>query len=288
MGRKGLIVILLLASSLLLVSCHPAPRTDARKVVKVAILPEYSLELMAAKYMNLVNYLSKETGYRIEYVSSLSYSNYLSTVEASKADIGFQNALVYNILVKTRGAYPLCQAIGLDGSRTNRGIIITHEGSGIHNILELKDKRVMVASKKAVSGYLAQIADCAAQGIDPDTDLKIIIATRQDEVVRKVLGKEVDAGFVREDVLQTVGRVVDISSIRIVHQTTPYPNWVVSAFKETNPEVAAKVKAALLKLNEEDENRATLQLLELKGFAESQDSDYLEVRKVAARLDLPL
>jgi ABC-type phosphate/phosphonate transport system substrate-binding protein len=86
-----------------------------------------------------------------------------------------------------------------------------------------------------------------------------------------------------------VGRVVDISSIRIVHQTIPYPNWVVSAFKETNPEVAAKVKAALLKLNEEDpENRATLQLLRLQGFAESQDSDYLEVRRVAARLGLPL
>ena len=287
MRRKASLVIMLLFLGLL-VSCHPTSRTDGKKTVKVAILPEYSLELMAGKYMDLISYLARETGYRVEYVSSLSYSNYLSTVEASKADIGFQNALIYQILVNTHGAYPLCQAIGLDGSRTNRGIIITHEGSGIHNILELKDKRVMVASKKAVSGYLAQIADCAAQGIDPDKNLKIIIATRQDEVVRKVLGKEVDAGFVREDVLQTVGRVVDISSIRIVHQTTPYPNWVVSAFRETDPEVASRVKEALLKLNEGDENRATLQLLELKGFAESQDSDYLEVRKVAARLGLPL
>jgi len=288
MRGKGLVVVSILAMSLL-VGCHPTPRSEARKTVKVAILPEYSLELMAAKYMDLINYLSKETGYRIEYVSSLSYTNYLSTLESSRADVGFQNALVYQTLVKTRGAYPLCQAIGLDGSRTNRGVIITHKGSGIDSIYGLKNKRVMVASKKAVSGYLAQIADCAAQGIDPDRDLKIIIGTRQDEVVRKVLRRDVDAGFVREGVLQAVGRVTDVSDVRIIHYTRPYPNWVVAAFKETNPEIAAKVKGALLRLNEETlESRTILQLMGLQGFAESQDSDYQEVREAAARLGLPL
>ncbi|MDH7498762.1 MAG: phosphate/phosphite/phosphonate ABC transporter substrate-binding protein [candidate division NC10 bacterium] len=288
MTRKGLVALSILALSLLL-GCHPAPRSEARKTVKVAILPEYSLELMAAKYMDLVSYLSKETGYRIEYVSSLSYTNYLSTLEASRADVGFQNALVYQTLVKTRGAYPLCQAIGSDGSRTNRGIIITHKESGIESISDLKNKRVMVASKKAVSGYLAQAADCVTVGVDPDRDLMIIIGTRQDEVVKKVLRGEVDAGFIREDVLQMVGRKVDVSNIRIIHYTRPYPNWVVAAFRETDPEIAAKVKAALLRLNEETlQGRTTLRLMGLKGFAESQDSDYQEVREVASRLGLPL
>jgi phosphonate transport system substrate-binding protein len=289
MRRKDLAVILLLVCSLLLVSCHPSPRGGERKTIKVAILPDYSLELMAAKYMDLINYLSRETGYRIEYVSSLSYSNYLSTVESSKADIGFQNALVYQVLVQTRGAYPLCQAVGRDGSRTNRGIAIAYAGNNIHSLLGLKDKRVMVASKKAVSGYLAQIADCAGQGIDPDTDLKIVIGTRQDEVVRKVQCGEVDAGFVREDVLEIAAKGGSLSNIRIIHRTRPYPNWVVSAFRETNPEVAAKVKEALLKLNDESpEGRVILQSMRLKGFAESQHKDFQQVRETAARLNLPL
>jgi len=284
--RVSLVITLLVLG--LLVSCHPTAGTGGKKTVKVTILPEYSLELMAGKYMDLINYLARETGYRVEYVSSLSYSNYLSTVEASKADIGFQNALIYEILVNTRGAYPLVQAIGSNGLRTNRGIIITYRGSGIHNVSDLKGKRVMVASKKAVSGYLAQIAECAEQGIYPDRDMWIIIGTRQDQVVRKVLQRDVDAGFVREDVLPAVAKLMDVSNIRIVQHTKYFPNWVVSAFRETDLEVASKVREALLKLNEEDpEHRRILQLLGLKGFAQSADSDYEEVRKIATRLALP-
>lgn len=287
MRRKACIVTLVLILSFL-VCCHPTSRTGGKRVVKIAVLPEYSLELMAAKYMDLISYLAKETGYRVEYVSSLSYSNFLSTVESSKADLGFHNALIYGILVNTRDAYPLAQAVGSNGSRMQRGIIITHRESTIHHMSDLRNKRVMVASKKAVSGYLAQIADCLEVGINPDKDLNIIIGARQDEVIKKVLRKDVDAGFVREDVLRAVEKMVDVSQIRIVHHTKYYPNWVVSAFRETDPEVALRIKAALLNLNEANsEHRKILQLIGLKGFAESKDSDYEEVKKIAFKLALP-
>jgi len=287
--RPSVIALLFFISISLLSACHPSPSGEGKRTVKVAILPEYSLELMASKYMDLIAYLSRETGYRVEFVSSLSYTNYLSTVESSKADIGFHNALIHNILVRTRGAYPLCQVMSADGAKCTRGVVIVHRGSGIGDLSGIRGKRVMVISKRSVAAYLAPVADCLEKGIVPDRDFRLIIGTRQDEVVRKVLQHKVDAGFVREDVLRAAAKVMDISDLRVVHLTSPYPNWVISAFRETDPEVAARIKEALLRLDQgTPEGKAMLEQMGAKGFVEAQESDFEQARKLAAKLNLPL
>lgn len=266
----------------------PKEKTERNKKVKICFLPTYSLPLMTQRFIPLVNYLSETTGYKIEYISSLNYRTYLTTLEGTQVDIGFQNPLFYIILAKTKGAYPLVKAIDASGNSMYRGVIITHMNSGIDTVASLKGKKVMAASKKSVGGYFAQASLCIQNGIDPEKDLTVILAKSQDEVISKVYQKKIDAGFIREDVLQAVKDKIDLKKMKIIASTEYFPNWCFAAFSHTEKDVAEKIKQALLRLNKNNpDHYEILEKAEVSGFIEASDTDYDMMRKKAEILKVP-
>lgn len=266
----------------------PAERTEAKKKVKISVLPAYSLPLMTQRFIPLANYLSETTGYKIEYVSSVSYETYLTTLESAQVDIGYQNPLLYIILAKTKGAYPLAKAIDFSGNSEYRGVIITHVKSGIETIASLRGKKITAVSRKAIGGYLAQASLCIQNGIDPEKDLTVILAKSQDEVISKVYHQKFDAGFTREDILQSVKDKIDLNQIKIIAYTAYFPNWCFAAFSRTDKDVAEKIKQALLRLNKNNpDHYKILEKAEVGGFIETCDTDYDIMRKKAEILKVP-
>jgi phosphate/phosphite/phosphonate ABC transporter binding protein len=264
-------------------------KKEVVEVVKVSIQPKYSLSIMSKSYSPIIRYLSEETGYKIRLVSALSYSSYFHTLEANQVDIAFQNPLAYVILQKTRGAYPLVKMIEFYGIDQYRGMIITHQESGIEKIEELKGKKVAVASRKALGGYLGQALLCQENGIDDvEKELSIVSMRTQDDVVFSVYRQNVDAGFVREDALREVRGRIDLGKIKFVEHTDYFPAWCVTAFRSTKPEVAEKIKKALLKLDvKTPKQRDILEAMGVAGFIEAKDSDYKVVRDMMDKLNIP-
>jgi len=287
---KARLLIGTLLTVLLVAGCRVPMLPEAKRSVRIAVLPAYSLEIMTKKYAPFMEYLSREIGLKVEYVSSLSYSDYLGVVEGSRVDFGLQNALIFQILRKTRGAYPVVQALGPKGIPMERGVIVTHANSGIQTIDQLKAKRILTTSKRALAGYLAQADRLREAGIDPERDLRIILGGRQDEVLLKVLlGERADAAFIREDVLEAVRGRVDLTRIRIIGYTEYFPTWCLAAFRETDPTVAAKVRNALLNLTAANpEHVRILEGIGAAGFIAADPERYERVLQVAAALRLPL
>ncbi|MBC8521593.1 MAG: phosphate/phosphite/phosphonate ABC transporter substrate-binding protein [Methanomicrobia archaeon] len=295
--------ILLLVVLLLLVAaagCKAPPegeetvaKEEVVEVVKVSIQPRYSLSIMSKKYSPIIDYLSKETGYKIRLVSALSYSysSYFHTLEANQVDIAFQNPLAYVILRKTRGAYPLVKVKMLSTDKAEyRGMIITHKESGIEEIEELTEKKVAVASRRALCGYLGQARLCRENSIDVEKELSVVLMRTQDDVILSVYRQNVDAGFVREDALSEVEDALPEVKERI-HKfgyTDYFPTWCVTAFRNTRPEVAEKIKKALLKLDVKiPKQRDILEAMGVAGFTEAFDLDYEPIRKIMKELDIP-
>jgi len=276
--------------AVLLAGCHLPSTIEAKRVVRFAVLPAYSLEVMAKRYAPLMDYLSRETAFRMEFVSSLSYGHYLGVMEDSRVDFGFQNPFVFQILRKTRGAYPVAQVVGPGGSLVERGVIVTKRDSGIEEIGQLKGKRIMATSKHALVGYLAQAQRLREAGIDPEQDVRIILGARQDELlIRPLLDGKVDAVFVREGALKVVEGRMDLARIRIVGSTDFFPNWCLAAFPETDPAIVAKVQDALLRLRADNPEHAPI--LEMAGaiqFAATDPERYQTVLDLVAALGIPL
>lgn len=279
-----------LLAGLLLSGCHLPASPEARKVVTIAILPAYSLDVMAHRYLPFMEYLSRETGYRIEYVSSLSYTHYLGVVEHSRVDFGFQNPLLFQILKKTRGAYPVAQVVGPGGSLVERGVIAVRADSGIQEIGQLKGKRVMAISKAALVGYLAQAQRLVEAGVQPEGEVRTIRGGKQDELlVRGLLGGRVDAVFVREAALKALEGSAALARIRIIGTTEFFPTWCLAAFPETDPTVVSRVQAAVLKLTAENPEQAPL--LEAMGalrFVAADPEQYQRVSDLVAALGVPI
>ena len=288
MRRPRLLGVLL--AGILLGGCHLPGSPEARKVVTIAILPAYSLDVMARRYLPFMEYLSRETGYRMEYVSSLSYSHYLGVVEHSRVDFGFQNPLLFQILKKTRGAYPVAQVVGPGGSLVERGVIVARADSGIQEIGQLKGKRVMATSKSALVGYLAQAQRLVEAGVQPEGEVRIIRGGKQDELLMRVLlGGRVDAVFVREAALKAVEGSAALARIRIIGTTDFFPTWCLAAFPETDPTVVSRVQEAVLKLTAENPEQASL--LEAMGavrFVVPDPEQYRKVLDLVAALGVPL
>jgi phosphonate transport system substrate-binding protein len=287
---KARLLIGMLLSVLLVAGCRVPMLPETKQSVRIAVLPAYSLEIMTKKYAPFMEYLSRETGLKVEYVSSLSYSHYLGVVEGSRVDFGLQNALIFQILRKTRGAYPVVQALGPKGIPMERGVIVTHANSGIQTIDQLKAKRILTTSERALAGYLAQADRLREAGIDPERDIRIILGGRQDEVLLKLLlGEKADAAFIREDVLEAVRGRVDLTRIRFIGYTEYVPTWCLAAFRETDSTVVAKVRKALLNLTTENpEHLRILEGIGVTGFIPADPERYEKVLQMAAALRLPL
>ncbi len=266
----------------------PAPPKPGKEVVKISVQPVYSLHIMSQKYRSLFSYLSSKTGYDVRVVSAMNYDNYPATLEANQVHIGIQNPLAYITLAKTRGAYPLVKMVQPDGTTSYRGVIITRQGSAIKQIKDLKGKKVAVASREAVGGFLGQALICRQNGIDADKDLHLSLLGSQDAVLYDVYQGKVEAGFVREDALFLLSDKIDLNRLNIIAYTDYFPTWCVAVFANTTPEVAANIANFLLNLDPmKSEEREILEAIGIAGFAQASDADYDIIRKAMDALNTP-
>ncbi len=120
-------------------------------------------------------------------------------------------------------------------------------------------------------------------GMDIHKDFTTLpFAKKHDNVTMAVFNKAADAGGIREDDLDKMKGKVDLSQIRIVGYSDYFPNWPVFATSKLSKDVAAKVRAALLKLKpRESQSTAILGPSGLVGFATVSDKDYDQLRQAA-------
>jgi phosphonate transport system substrate-binding protein len=287
---KKLILVKLLAVFALLVflsGCH-SKALVTKKILKLTILPEASMHMMTQRFVPLIDYLSKETNYQFDFVSSLGYSDFLSSLESSKADFSFQNPYIYAILAKTRGAYPIAEALTTEGKESSCGVIITHWDSPVNTLEDIRGKNIMISARKSFFGYIAPCLLCREYNIDVEKDCKIIQGGKNDLVVFNVFKRKVEVGFVREDALYGAKDLVDISKIKIIARTEEFPYWCLTAFPETPQEAVAQVKAALFKLNPENpEYKKILESAQLGGFLEAEPAKFQIIRQSLDTLGIP-
>lgn len=265
------------------------------KTVRIAIQPKNSILNVNKKWRPLMSYLSEKTGYRFELISSLSYGSFIASIEGVNVDFSIQNGLLYLLLVKTKGAIPLVKVANKEGPLGMRGTIITHKDNTSlqkltmpDQLFMLKGKKIAISSKYAVTGYLAQAVLCKENGVDPNKDLNHIIVGKEKEVLDAVLSRSVDAAFISEETLQEHRSEFPEGVIVVLLTTKYYPQWCLTSFKTTDPELSVKVKSAIMELNNGDEkSRQILSECGVSGFIETSPEEYKIIEKDAQLISMP-
>ena len=253
--------------------------------IRFGTVPRLSAAELQAMYTPLAEYLAKETGEKVTIVIPKDFDAFRDAVIAGKMEIGFSNPLLYVQAKEKAAIEPLALSSEVKSGTRLRGIIIVRKDSGISKLDDLRGKKLIFVDNDSPAGYLFQILLLNKAGLTSSKDFTILpFAKKHENVTNAVLNRTADAGGIREDELDKVKDKMDISQIRVLGYTDYFPNWPFFATPKLKPDLAAKVKAALLKLRPNDpQNEKILGPARLTGFVPVSDKDYDDLRR-AARL----
>ena len=261
------------------------------QAVTYAYLPQYSHSVSFERHWRLVERLAEATGLHIRQVFPDSFDAHIKMVERGEIDISFSNPFIYIKLAET-GATAFARIIEATGKPDFMGQIISRrDNERINDIKDCRGKRWIAVDPYSAGGYLFALGHFVEQGINRQDFSEIAFAPgsggKQEKVVLAVYTGQYDIGSIRNGTLSILKDRIDLSQVRILAETRPYPSWVYAARKDLDPKIIDKIAQAMFTLSEEDENDvAVLEAAKIRGIIPATDTDYDPVRDLAAKLQM--
>src|SRR5229473_2738573 len=193
------------------------------------------------------------------------YEDYDALVEAfvkHEIDLAWNAPLAY-VKIKRRLQDP-CQVVAMRDVDVNYTThFITHAGSGITTVQDLKGKRVALGSRGSMQAGLLPYYFLQQMGLDPAHDLAVCsfyderhgdAHLDERDVVERVGQHEYDAGAVSRrtiEALQAVGTLAP-DSFRIIWSSPGYSHCCFTAHSDMDPALVEKITQAFVAIDAQD------------------------------------
>lgn len=274
---------------------------SATEVIRFGVFAYAGVEKTREQYQPLVDYLNTRLDKEVV-LDVLTQEELDQKIARQEIDIATTNPTHFLVV---RQQYPISGAIATlisvsdDGKPTTRlgGVIIVRPESMIESIDDIRGRSISTPSLKHMGGYRAQVFELHENGIEINPKNNKIIQTRNShqDVVRDVLLKKAEVGFIRDGILEDMVSKGEIKmdDVRILHEqqwpnhpyrvsTRLYPEWPVFALPHTSEADTKAFVAALLSLRPDHP-----EILKEGIYGYSFAADYLEVEELARHLRLP-
>jgi PAS domain S-box-containing protein len=253
-----------------------------------------------ARWQPLVEHLSRVLGDRRVELRALDLEEIEAALARNDLDFVFTNPSHF-IRLKERSALSgaIATVVPLaDGKPVQAlgGVILTRsDRDDINQLADLRSKQVAVVSTSVLGAYAAPAHQLLQAGIHPRSLRLVKTPLPQDRVVEAVLAGQVDAGFVRSDVIEGMAREgkLDRTQLKVLNpQSLPgypyavstrlYPEWPFVSLAHVETRITRRVAAALLAIEPHDK---VAQATRIYGF--SVPADYTPVEQAMRDLHLP-
>ncbi|HEX5363197.1 MAG TPA: PhnD/SsuA/transferrin family substrate-binding protein, partial [Gallionella sp.] len=297
---RGLAVILALLA-VLMSAALPVSPAHAAEPVKIGVLAFRPKPQTLAQWQPLAQILKKAIPERDFVIEALTNQEMDMAVASRQLDFVLTNPSHYVLLSHHSGlSSPLAtlaedargQAVSVFG-----GVIFSRaDSAGINSLADLKGKSIAALGTESMGGYQMQAYELKRQGIRPSQEIRLLsVGAPQDNVVNEVLAGHAEAGFVRTGVLEALSREgkLDMAQLKIIApqnlpgfpaqvSTRLYPEWPFAALPHIDDNLARRVAAALLVL---EQNSAASKSLGIHGFV--IPADYTPVEDMMRELRMP-
>lgn len=303
---KKIAILLLIVATFTLMSCRDSEKPvaislDKRQeitfrpqipAITYAYLPQYSHTESFQRHNRLVEYLAEETGLPLRQVFPDTFDNHISMFGQGKIDISFSNPFVYVKLANRFGARAMARIVEKDGRAEFRGqIIARRDNAAIETIEDCRGKSWVAVDPSSAGGYLFPLGHFVDQGFSLDDFQEVVFAGgRQENVILGVYAGLHDIGSIREGSLRVVKDKIDVQQIKVIDSSRWYPGWVYAHSPRLPAEVTERIRAAMLKLDYENDprHRAILDAAQFIGFVPSDDQDFAPIRELSDKVGLDL
>ena len=253
------------------------------QILKLGRIPYTNPSNMVVQHEAFLKYLAEEIGVKgVRLQTASDYSSIMKKLLAGEIDIAWMASLSAVEARNNPEVELLCKPIRY-GTTSYRGIVIARQDSGIRTLKDLKDKKFAWVDKESASAYLFPKAMFIEANIDPDRDFsEVEILGKHDAVVYNVLLGKYDAGACYDDARNTLKDKSKKDELIILARTQDLSNEPLVCRKSLPEDLRARIKQALLKLNNKDaEGREILKnLADVQGFVPVDAKDYDNIEKV--------
>lgn len=303
-GVRGVLIPWLLLC-VLLAGCgdsEPIVRVDLSKrekitsparqeVITYAYLPQYSHTISYQRHRALLQYLRETTGLPLQQIFPDTFDEHIAMVQRGEIDISFSNPFVYIQLARS-GATAFARIVEPSGEPFFQGqVICRKDNPTINNIADCRGKRWIAVDPGSAGGYLFPLGLFYENGLTLDDFAEVDFAPgpggKQEKVVLAVYAGAYDIGTIRKGTLAVVADKVDLSNIRVLAETEPFPGWVYAARKGLSQDIVDTLATAMFSIDpSSSEGREILEAAGMRGIIPAEDSDYESVRRLAETLGM--
>lgn len=283
-------VLCLLFLSLCIV--RPSFAQPGQQKILIGILPEMNVFKQKQRFQLLGDFLSNKIGTRVEFTILSRYGNVIDHFHSQKMDGAFFGSFTGALAIRKLGVIPLARPVNPDGDSTYRGYLFVRKDSGIKDISDMKNKRMVYVDKTTSAGYLFPLAYLKENGI---TDTGRFFSTTffsgsHDAAISAVLNRKADVGAAKHSIYEQMKR----SNPRVERELTilatsaSVPSNGLCVRKDLDEKLKMKLKAVLLNLHRDPEGRLLLQQFGALKFVETLSSDYQPVFTMAAKAGIDI
>ena len=212
---------------------------------------------------------------------ALNAGNLLERLDKGALDVIIGNPVQAAIATTQMKAQPVASVIKKTGQQFG-GVIVANPNAGIATAADLKGKSVMTLKNTAAGGYIFQTHYLLGLGLTvPDDFGRHAVAKSQKDIVNLVAKGAFDAGFVRTGMVDDMiargeiaqGDVIivdrkETADFPHAHTTGLYPEWMVFAHTQYDPQNVRRLRDALITLSADT---PALETARVQGFAAPQD-----------------
>ena len=256
----------------------------AQNTLRISAIPDESPTELQRKFKPLGDYLSKETGLKVEFTPVTDYAAVVEALASKKIDMAWLGGFTYvQAKIRTNGSVvPIIQRVE-DEKFTS--IFIVPSTSSLKDLKELKGKTIAFGSPSSTSGHLMPRYFLMQAGLNVDKDFKnVAFSGAHDATVAFVASGKAEVGVLNTSVWEKLNESKNPNALKskVLSVTPPYfdYNWTVRGDLEAT--TVKKIADAFLKLDAN--NPAHKELMDLQRaskYIATKPSNYDDIEKAA-------
>jgi phosphonate transport system substrate-binding protein len=226
----------------------PSKLIDPPKLVFCYIAQEDE-DKYAEIFKPFCEHLSKVTGKPVEYLPLYSTEDQLKALQEGKIQVSGLNTGSVPVAVNLCGFVPVCRVPTNDPAGTHIEIIVPSSVTDINKPEDLKNHELTLTQPTSNSGYKAPMVLLKSQfSLAPEKDYVVRMSQEHDKSIEGIAKGEYQAAAVASDMLERAeaNGVITKDKYRSIYKSESFPSAAIGYVYNLKPELAAKVREALL------------------------------------------
>lgn len=198
-------------------------------------------------WSEFLDHMAEVTGKEVQFFPVQSNAAQIEAMRAGRLHVAGFNTGSNPIAVACAGFRPFAMMAGKDGSYGYEMEIITHPGSGIASVEDIRGKQLAFTSETSNSGYKAPSAILKADfGMVPGEDFEAVFSGKHDNSILGVANEDYPAASIANSVKKRMIErdVVSEDQLEVLYTSQTFPTTGYGTVYNLTPELQDKIRQA--------------------------------------------